>query len=69
MKIVPTPYATSAVDAAEQALRHFGDDLTREQAEVLLSMWKHTPALSRREVEALLARFPQGGIRVCGDAR
>src|SRR5262249_43101966 len=45
------------VDLAEQALRTFGDDLTRDQAERLLSMWRYASALTEPEQEALLDRF------------
>jgi hypothetical protein len=46
------------VDMAEQALRAFGDDLTREQARRLLMNWRHTGELSPRERQAVLVRFP-----------
>jgi hypothetical protein len=62
------PIDTHAVDVAEQALRHFGN-LTRGQAAALLETWTWRPTLGQREQAALLARFPRGGIRVCGDAR
>jgi len=48
------------VDAAEAALRAFGTDLTRAEATRLLRSWKHTPELSVRERQAVLARFPIG---------
>jgi hypothetical protein len=37
--------------------RHFGDDLTRGQAAVLLETWQWQPPLSQREHETLLMRF------------
>lgn len=46
------------VDAAEQALRAFGDNVARGQAARLLQGWKYTPELSVRERQAVLARFP-----------
>lgn len=49
---------THSVDAAERALRSWGD-LTRDQAEVMLDTWKHARSLSAREREAVLARFPE----------
>jgi hypothetical protein len=51
------------VDAAEQALRHFGDDLSREMTERLLSMRQFEPGLSARERQGLLDRFGQPANR------
>jgi hypothetical protein len=54
------PGDTHAIDVAELALRTFRDDLTRTEAQLLLDGWMHEPELSRREREALLARFDGG---------
>jgi hypothetical protein len=59
MRIVHESYSTHAVDVAELALRTFRDDLTRAEAEQLLSMWMHEPELSAREKASLLDRFPR----------
>lgn len=45
------------VDAAEQALRAFGGDISHADACLLLPMWTHYPRLSPRERDAVLARF------------
>lgn len=50
------PGESPVIDRAENALRAF-DPTDRHSAERLLSMWAHTPALSRRERAAVLARF------------
>lgn len=45
------------VDLAEKALRHFGDDLTRQSAARLLSMWSGRFMLDPADEVALLDRF------------
>jgi len=45
------------IDAAERALRMFGD-LTRDEVELILPMWKHAAGLTEAERTAILARFP-----------
>jgi hypothetical protein len=73
MGTVPTPEELQAlyrespiIDAAEAALRSFGD-LTREQAGRLLATWAHTPSLTARERAALVARFPVPASDGAGD--
>jgi hypothetical protein len=53
------PYVPGSqiVDLAEQALRQFSDNPSREQAERLLGAWKHVDKLSGHEQAAVLARF------------
>jgi pimeloyl-ACP methyl ester carboxylesterase len=47
------------IDAAEQALRAFGDQLDRAAAARILPLWRHHHELTDRERAAVLARFPQ----------
>lgn len=51
-------HGNPGVDAAEAALKAFGDNLSRATAARLLQGWKYTPELSVRERQAVLARFP-----------
>jgi hypothetical protein len=44
-------------DVAERALRAFGGDVTREQAAMLLTMWKYGADLSPADTTAVLDRF------------
>ncbi|MPZ29176.1 MAG: hypothetical protein GEV12_22985 [Micromonosporaceae bacterium] len=46
------------VKQAVRALQGFGDPFTREQAEVLLPLWRHAHALEQHERSAVLAHFP-----------
>ena len=61
MSTVPTPRDRTGkhplVGAAIVALLAFGD-LTREQAAILLPMWRHAGDLSAEDFEAVIARFP-----------
>lgn len=54
------PGKSPVIDRAENALRAF-DATDRPSAERLLSQWHHSPALSRRELAAVLARFDPTG--------
>nr|MDT0661658.1 hypothetical protein [Micromonospora sp. DSM 115978] len=54
------PGESPVIDRAENALRAF-DATDRGSAERLLSQWHHSPALSRRERAAALARFDPTG--------
>lgn len=51
------------VDLAETALRAFGGALTREQAALLLTMWRYRGDLTTADRTAALARFPSGDAR------
>lgn len=44
-------------DVAERALRVFGGDLTREQAAMLLTMWRYGCDLTPADTAAVLGRF------------
>jgi hypothetical protein len=45
-------------DLAERALRSFGGELTREQAALLLTMWRYSHDLTETERAEVLDRFP-----------
>jgi hypothetical protein len=49
------------VDAALEALLHFGGQISRDQAETLLPRWARYPELDRRDVVAVLSHFGKGG--------
>jgi hypothetical protein len=58
-------FATSPkVNAAEQALRAFCVEHPRDALR-LLGMWAHTPPLSARECQAVLARFTPAPASRC----
>lgn len=68
MSITPDParHALPAdhpvVSVAVAALRHFGDELDRATAAMLLPMWRHFAELSDREYRSVLLAFPAGDI-------
>lgn len=55
------------VDVAERALRAFGGELTREQAAMLLTMWKYQSDLTGDDRAAVLGRFRS--VDECAGAR
>src|SRR2546430_11681577 len=67
MSIIPSPDEAAqlrtlfagnpVIDAAEAALRAFGETLHVRNALRLLETWSHSPELSEREYRAVLARF------------
>jgi hypothetical protein len=60
VRTVPTRTTTdhpSIVDAAVSTLRLFGDDITRDMAAVLLSMWSRRSELSPRDRLKVLDQF------------
>ena len=63
MSTAPEP---TAIDRAEAALRAFGDELSRDDAVLLLAMWQHRLSLTDREVLSVLARFGEPGPQVGG---
>lgn len=48
-----------AVQLAVNAVRAFGDDLTRAQARRLLSMWRYVGELTWQQRQAVLDAFPE----------
>lgn len=60
---VPTPppdsVDTRIVRMGVLALKAFSDDLTRDDAGILLTLWGHYPTLSAAEVAAILGSFPE----------
>jgi hypothetical protein len=56
--------ADELIDVAERALRAFGGDPSREQAAVLLTMWRYGTDLTPADRTAVLARFRSVDERV-----
>jgi len=54
-----SPLSNEVADLAERALRAFGgDSVTREQAAMLLTMWRYRRDLTPADMTAVLVRFP-----------
>lgn len=54
-------------DIAERALRAFGGEVTREQAAMLLTMWKYQADLTGADRATVLGRFRS--VDECAGAR
>lgn len=71
MKTVPSPQAaghqSALVDAAVSTLRLFGDDVTRSDAAVLLSMWSRRRELSPADRLAVLDAFGPAPVQPAHD--
>jgi len=56
--MIDNPFEPDAVEKAVAALRAFGDDLDRDNARELLSMWIGRHGLTERQRAEVLLSFP-----------